>query len=961
MPIDRVFLGDDGPCLPRAAAWLRARYDTATGCDMSRVTVVLPGARAGRRLLELLAHPACVFAPPRIITTGALPELLYQSVAPVADPLTALLARLASLRDADRNLLAHIVPQPPDDADLLGWLGLSRELDKLHEDLAGELVSIADVIVHGRKQVEFTEEQRWQALAQLQQDYEEQLRERGLIDRHAARAAAIAARSCRSESDVVLIAAADLPRTARAMLHLVSDRVTALIHAPRSDAEAFDDLGCVVPAAWCDRPLDVPESIIHITDRPRDQAMEALRLIDSFDDQHAPDEITLGVGDETMTPLLHRTLDLAGHAAHAPVGRPVAQSRPATLLAALAEFLSRQRLDDFASLLRHPDIDAWLHGIDPGSTAAISRWLTLLDKYIGEHLLARTVGQWLGNGDAAAQLNAIHDEVLALVESAVRTTEAGASSNKAHPLRWVGLLPLPRWSPAIASILNQIYGRAALDPRQPADADLIRAIEAIAGALREQSALPPDDAITPRVNLPDAIRLTLSRLADVETPAASEPAGPAIELLGWLELQLDDAPALIITGFNEHHIPQTSAGGGADAFLPNTLREAIGLMGNTRRYARDAAALTAILRSRPRDSIALIAGRRGQDDEPLKPSRLLLSGGGDGGELARRILRFYPKDPAHSDATAHHLLLPIGVNRFLIPAPKPPAKPIDSLHVTAFRTYLNCPYRFYLKHVERLHELSDDAVELDALRFGNLAHEVLRMFGGCELRGCDDVAKLREYFCDQLDTIAKKAFGPHPPVPLALQLVQLRDRLCSLAAWQARQPGEGWSVVAEHIEVKAQTTFDIDGAAVTVHGRIDRIDRHESGAHRILDYKTGDKGQTPDKTHRTGPKDAKEWCDLQLPLYLKLAESLGITGDVELGYVLLPKKLDEARYEKAPWGADELRGAMDKAEEVIRAIRAGRFWPPREAGGFDDEFTALCMEQYRGREEVLREVTAGMQ
>ena len=958
----RIFLGWDQPCLPLAASWLRERYTIHELCDMSGVIVVLPGARAGRRLLELLADHPGPLAPPRIITAGALPELLYESDTPIASPLQTILARTHALRSADRDILHAIIPQPPPDHDLLAWLALARDITKLHEDLAGEALTIDHVIARCRQQADFNDEARWHALSQLHDAYLATLTSRGLHDQHTARAAAIASSSYRCEHDIILIATTDLNRVVRAMLSQVSRRVTSLIHAPSDERDAFDASGCINADHWCDRTIEIPDEMIHIVDRPRDQAMQVLRTIGSPNPPVAaasaarpttpqtlaglyrPDEITLGVGDESMTATLHRTLDLAGLPAHSAVGKPITQSRPALLLASLAAFIRQHRLDDFASLLRHPDIEAFLHENQHGLNSALPRedgevsatlahWLTLLDRYISEHLLSKSIGDWLGDADQAQRLKAIHDAVLALLPQHIDQRKS-----------------LPGWSSEIAAILARVYASFELDPHRPHDADLINAIESIAAALREQASLDPADALTPIVSLADGIAFTLDRLADQLAPPASATIGPAIELLGWLELQLDDAPALIITGFNEHHIPQSS---GSDPFLPNHLRQLLGLMDNHRRHARDAAALTSILHSK--NFLALVAGRRGHDDEPLKPSRLLLTG--ESIDLARRILHFYPKDPAASEDVSDQLLLPVGgLNRFLIPAPKPPEKPIDKMHVTWFKTYLDCPYRFYLKHIRRLEEMDDRAFELDGMLFGNLAHEVFKQFGKSAARDSKDDRAITGQLAQLLDTTAANWFGETPPVAMRLQLLQLHDRLAAFAKWQAQQVREGWSILPQHIECSTSTTFGEGAELVTVNGRIDRIDVHTTGRHRIIDYKTGDHGDTPEKTHRQGPKDLKTWKDLQLPLYHRLVKTLEITGEIELGYVLLPKKTEDVGFAQGEWDDDEIADGIATAERVIADIRAGIFWPPREATKYEDEFSAICMEQYKGRDEVLRQM-----
>ena len=58
MAANREFLDWDCPALPAAANWLADRYTRNEVFDLSESLLVLPGARAGRRLLELLVDQA---------------------------------------------------------------------------------------------------------------------------------------------------------------------------------------------------------------------------------------------------------------------------------------------------------------------------------------------------------------------------------------------------------------------------------------------------------------------------------------------------------------------------------------------------------------------------------------------------------------------------------------------------------------------------------------------------------------------------------------------------------------------------------------------------------------------------------------------------------------------------------------------------------------------------------------
>ena len=53
-----TFLHWQAPLLPQAAEWLAARFREGNRIDLSEALLVVPGARAGRRLMELLAQSA---------------------------------------------------------------------------------------------------------------------------------------------------------------------------------------------------------------------------------------------------------------------------------------------------------------------------------------------------------------------------------------------------------------------------------------------------------------------------------------------------------------------------------------------------------------------------------------------------------------------------------------------------------------------------------------------------------------------------------------------------------------------------------------------------------------------------------------------------------------------------------------------------------------------------------------
>lgn len=937
MAATRVYLGWDSPCLHRAAEWLLART-AAHAADFSDLLIVVPGARAGRRLLEILAERSAgrPLLPPEIITPGSLPEHLYRPAAPIAGEWESLFAWTRAARDTPADRIAQLTPRPPEAGDAAGWAALAREFIALQHELAAEAIDIVD-LPELLSRAALLEDNRWPVIADIAERARCAITSLGRADADAARLDALRHGGISCARHIILLATADLPGIAARMLRLLpgnDEHVTALIHAPDGEHAAFDDLGVLIPAKWSDRPLHIDPSIVRVVDRPIDQALETLRLLSDdangtrVNEKYAVDEITLGVGDAATAPMLERTLELGGVPARWPIAGSFAQSRPATLLRTLARFAQSKRLDDLAALLRHGDIEAYLRATLSGDGDADRSggddWLTLLDTYITDHLQRRAAGVWLGKEGRAASLKRVHDSVIALLP------DGATVSRRTH-----------EWREGIATALGRVYESSKLNPANPRDASVIQSLQAIGDELRAWTALPDDAAgNAPKTPFAQAVMMLLDALSN--RPLTREAGPPAVEMLSYLELQLDDAPALIITGVNEGKIPQSVS---ADAFLPDAARRELGLPDNVRRYARDLYAMTAILASRP--FVRLVSGRRGAQGDPLTPSRLLLACKGD--ELSRRVLHYYGDKAA--------VRPPAGVfshaqrGAFRVPRPVPPATPITKLGVTAFADYIACKYRFYLKHVRKLRGVDDESTELDAPEFGSVAHDVLHDLALADEATSPDPQVVSRFLDDRLDRRFAARHGKQLPGAVFVQREMLRSRLRAFAAWQARQVSEGWRIITKAAEREVSGTLDVDGVAFTITARIDRIDQHAEHGHRVIDYKTGDSLTKPEPAHFT---ESKGWINLQLPLYRFIVTQAGMKGPITLGYVALPKKAEGAGFYAAGWSPEQLAEAIEEARKIVRGIRKNAFWPPTYPAPHADEFSRICMDDVLDRRDALR-------
>ncbi|NOX52918.1 MAG: hypothetical protein GXP27_00455, partial [Planctomycetes bacterium] len=817
MSIQRVFVDWGRPALEQAAQYLLERFSVPERANLQSVVAVVPGARAGRRLLEILVDLAeqneVALFPPRIVTVGELPELLYVAKLPFADDLTQNLAWVQALKDLSRTRLGGLLGTVPDDSDFAAWLGLAERLAALHRELAADRLDFEQVAQRATELKHFTraEAERWQVLREIQQNYLHVLDERKLWDKQTARLFAIERGECRTDSELVLIGTVDMNRALRAMLDQVADRVTALIFAPEELADDFDEHGCLISERWRDRWVRLEDEQIRVAEGPGDQADEMIRALAQFNGRYSPTEITIGTPDERVVPYVRQRLQECGVPARYGAGERLDQAGPVRLLEAVGEFLPTRSYGDFASLVRHPDVAAWLSRKMPDQSDP----LAALDEFHETRLPARMTDDWLESLPKGHPVARTLSWVLRLLRP---------FSDSAQSLAEV--------AEAVRSLLVAIYGGRPLDLDRPSDRKTARACQRLQEIADGLDQVPTE--LMPDLEPATALRLIV-RLVGGETlaPVLGE---PAIELLGWLELPLDDAPALIVTGLNEGIVPSSR---NADLFLPDGLRRHLQLEDNDRRFARDVYALHVLAASRER--LVLITGRRTADNEPLLPSRLLFPRGESLPRRTRQLLGEEQPTSGRGDVAGR---LRPGRARADFPIPQLPKldQPVRTMRVTEFRDYLACPYRYFLRHRLGLATSADTSQEMPPNIFGGLIHYVLQDFGTEDVKDSTSAEQITEFLEDRLAERAGQEFGSSPLPAVRVQLAQARERLRAFAQWQARWRQEGWRIeFVEHSVKDEQVPFRVDGEPMYLIGRIDRIDRHEDGRVMIFDYKTGGK------------------------------------------------------------------------------------------------------------------------
>ena len=916
MPIDRRFLDWKQPALASAVKVLTAERGAAGTLDLSDLIIVTPGAAAGRRLLELLVDEALQqhrpLTPPRIVTQGQLPELLYDEKRPFACTLDQQLAWIHALRETDRERITHLLPQPPELDDLFAWGQIAELLAQLHKELSGEQLEIKHVLASASELPTFTEHERWRVLQEIHDRYLKTLDNLEVWDQQTARLVAIEKNECRCEQTIVLVGVSDLTRVLRAMLDQLTRPTLALVYAPAEYADRFDAYGCLHVAGWLDARIPLQREQIVVTDDPGAQADEMLRWLGELGDRFTTAEVTIGALDEGLVPSLQQRLAEGGLKGRFAGGTSLRLSEVWRLLEALAEYVDSRSSDALAALVRHPAIERWLRRAHPKASTPALDPLSAIDQ-LRTDLLPTRITKGLAK---------------VLAEDAPARGVLRAIETLVLPLS--GAPQAPReWATPIEELLLTIYGGRRLNRNDPQQRAIYAACEVIHDRLVELGEVK--ESLAPAINGAEALRWMQELTAGQSIPAPAEPE--AIEILGWLELPLDDAPAVALVGFNDGFVPKSRNG---DAFLPNSLRRRLCLEDNDYRYARDAYVLSWLLAARR--ELRVIVGRRTSTGDPLLPSRLLFATSDD--ELVARTKWCFGERPEPVPLRLTGRLAFATQPQFFAPVPKQLDEPVTSMRVTEFRDYLACPYRYYLKQRLKLESYDDATQELDELQFGNLLHDTLSQFGESDVKHSADPAIIGDFLLGTLDDLARRKFSHErwPAVDVQLQLA--RQRLQGFARWQADWRAQGWQMA--HVEISAdpeKSRIVVDDEPLYLRGRIDRIDYHpQTKAWFILDYKTGARDKSPQDVHQ----QKGDWVDLQLPLYRHLARHLEAIERVSLGYIVLPASVQKIGLLSAPWQDEELRDADRVAEQVVRNIRAQLFWPPNPDYPSDyDDFAAI--------------------
>ncbi len=920
---DLVFLDWSEPAADATARLLIAAAPPGHSADLSGFVAIVPTQQSGRRLREALARLAAEsgrggVVSPVVRTPGQFLDPADGATAAPIEAALFLAGALDSLSGSgDSDVLSGLFPAGYPLRSVAQRLAFARSILGLRAGLAE-----AELDIERAARIlgpECQEAVRWAALSALESRYRQDLRAAGRVDPDDARIARAHSFPRSPEiTRIFLLGVADVsPLLTTALDRVAADcTIMVAVFAPAEFAPDFDDWGRPRAEAWKDRPMPWEEftSQIQLLARPADAAVSLRKLCPS---RPTGGLLTVGALDRDLLPTMKNAIEDAGGRLHDPDGDPMSRHWLHSLITTWAGFVEDPSFRTTGALLRNAAIIAWMRKRVPNFRLEVT--LRQSDEIAADHLpdTIFDARPWC----ESESHHCLRETLDALVEA--RSAHLGG-----------------HWLDALRGFLGEIVDTFQ-DDLGPSERS---ALDAVAAETRVGlDLLGRYETSFPDLDVSDWLRV----LATVAGAGRiyHESGADDVEAVGWLELPWSDAPHLVLAGMNQGFVPETIL---TDPFLPDSMRERIGLACNRSRFARDAYFLNRILALRAGGAgrVDVLVGQSAASGDPLRPSSLLFLC--EESELPARVQQLFG-EPAAPE-----------------PEPRwepgwwftPPAEPMKrSIRVTAFADYLACPFRFYLRFGLRMEPWVPASSEMDARVFGTLMHGVLESFAREESkRSCGSAAEIRRYVLAGLDEAVSLRFGSSLSLSLLVQIEAARRRLAAFANEQARQYAEGWRI--RHVETSFEELlgepFAIDGW--TIGGKIDRIDHHPSGRWRVLDYKTSDKAATPAEKHLgsvrstdwlpeyaqcavAGLRGSKErrWTSLQLPLYRHVLAATGIPPEsISCAYLNLPKAVADTRVlEWEAYGPDIAESADACARGVLADIARGKFWPPNSRPEFD--------------------------
>lgn len=943
----KAYLDWDKELVKSAAERLLIEAKRSEFIDLSHIIVVVSTAHSiknlSRKLAEFADKEGFALLSPVIIT----PQYFFCSHDGKRTPSNT--QKLLFWAEAIRKTpsLSFLFPCAADeDKNFLWYLDKAEQISMLADTVASIGLTIEDLISNHQSVVS-EEFNRFDELSHIEHSYFQILEKAGMEDENKLKIeSALNPKLPTGISKVIFIAVSDPIPVVCESINLLSSiaDVEIWINAPPELECAFDAFGRPNHDYWKDKNLDIAnfEESVSLIDSPSDLSVDFVNLIaeknSSGKSEINLDDISVIMPDTSLEPSIRRSFLSHDIETYNPSGKKLDEYQPFALFKVITDFITHQDYRSFAALIRNADFLSYVSTLVDGFDYAV---LFSLTDEIQNEFMPLSFLDIIKVSEQKKELPKSYLETLVIIINFLKQS----TDNSLHALQ----------------IMKTIYEAIPIE-LQDGFSD---AVNSIVNAVKE---IKEARKFSPELSKTDIALLLIKNIQNI-TLFPSQKEG-TLPLRGWLELQWEEAdrPFTFIVGMNEGIVPSVTT---SDIFLPDSARKKIGLPCNDSRFARDAYILQTVINSHKGGSpLNFVVMKTNQKGEYLKPSRLLLQTQNQDAFYARLNYLF-----RHGSMSFEHNKIGLSEYplRYYIPAK---SLKDNRLRVTDFKSYLECPFRFYLKRILGYEgEIDDTKTDIDEAQFGTICHDILKDLGN-KLNNSDegDLKTLLEIKLLQ----AKSKFPSSIPVEFSFYSLQQRLRKALDVMIEDRAAGK-WKVF--DTEKPFRLTLDSEKLAnwlgesigkkflFTISGRIDRMDIGANGKSlRVIDYKTGNVPETPEKEHykaisaRTDESLLNEyssfelngkkyrWTDLQLPLYAIILSEMDEFRSytvTDCSYFVIPKAVTDTKIVTWPnIGAEELSAAKKCVAGIILNIANGIFWPPSAKVKYDNYEKLLYSPSY---------------
>jgi hypothetical protein len=272
--------------------------------------------------------------------------------------------------------------------------------------------------------------------------------------------------------------------------------------------------------------------------------------------------------------------------------------------------------------------------------------------------------------------------------------------------------------------------------------------------------------------------------------------------------------------------------------------------------------------------------------------------------------------------------------------------PEKALSPTRLEDWVTSPFSYFLKHVLKVNILEDAALEvqISPQERGTLVHQILEDYVRSITKDglSPSSHRLMELADAAFAQFANPAWLSHV---WERNQAMIRQDLARVLEDDNERFADGWSYLAEEASFGPEDTDSYppvelaleDGTVVRFRGKVDRIDGHNDGRVRVIDYKTG---KVNDKYKALGKHPTAEGTRYQLPVYGLFAQTLRTSASpvaAEYWFISKAGNFEKIGYTVTDEVMEQLR---TDAALIISALRNGVF-PPRPESDRYVNFTTL--------------------